>query len=269
VSEKRTALVTGASSGIGVAIAVELGSLGWRVGLGARRVDRLEETAAAVRDAGGTAFAHALDVTDATSVATCFAAVEAELGPVDALVNNAGMATPGWLHRTPPDAIKREVETNLLGPILTSQVLIAALRDRGDRGDIVFITSDATRHARPRMATYTATKAGLEALAHSVALECEGTGIRSTVVRVGPTLSEFGFDWPMDELEDLMTYWPRFGLQRHGGVLEPEAIARAVAVVLTAPPGVRFDTVEVQPEAPVDDDRTAQAIERPPTRAGE
>jgi NADP-dependent 3-hydroxy acid dehydrogenase YdfG len=269
VSDERTALVTGASSGIGVAIAVELGRLGWRVGLGARRVDRLEETAAAVSNAGGTAFAHPLDVTDAGSVAACFAAVDAELGPVDALVNNAGIATPGWLHRAAPDAIKREVETNLLGPILTSQILIAALRERGDRGDIVFITSDATRHARPRMATYTATKAGLEALAHSVALECEGTGIRSTVVRVGPTLSEFGFDWPMDELEDLMTYWPRFGLQRHGGILEPEAIARAVAMVLTAPPGVRFDTVEVQPEAPVDDDRTAQIIERPPARTGE
>ena len=263
MSDKRTALVTGASSGIGVAIAVELGRLGWRVGLGARRVDRLEETATAVRDAGGTAFAHALDLTDAASIDACFAAVEAELGPIDALVNNAGLATPGWLHETAPDAIKREIETNLLGPILTSQILIAALRERGARGDIVFITSDATRNARPRMATYTATKAGLEALAHSVALECEGTGIRSTVVRVGPTLSEFGFVWPMDELEDLMTYWPRFGLQRHGGFLEPEAIARAVATVLTAPPGVRFDTVEVQPEAPMDDDRSAQIIERP------
>jgi len=163
VSDERTALVTGASSGIGVAIAVELGRLGWRVGLGARRVDRLEETARAVRDAGGAAFAHALDLTDAASIDACFAAVEAELGPIDALVNNAGLATPGWLHHTPPEAIQREVETNLLGPILTSRLLIATLRERGARGDIVFITSDATRHARPRLATYTATKAGLEA----------------------------------------------------------------------------------------------------------
>ena len=134
----------------------------------------------------------------------------------------------------------------------------------------MFITSDATRHARPRMATYTATKAGLEALAHCVALECEGTGIRSTVVRVGPTTStEFGTGWPIDELEDLMTYWLRFGLHRHNGLLDPEAIARAVAMVLTAPPGVRFDTIEVQPEAPVDDDRTGQIIERPPARTRE
>ena len=264
MSDERIALVTGASSGIGVAIAVELGRLGWRIGLGARRMDRLEDTAHAVREAGGTAFACVLDVTDANSIAACFTAVEGELGPIDVLVNNAGMANPGWLHRIAPEAIQREVETNLIGPILMSRIAIAALRDRGARGDLVFITSDATRHARPRMATYTATKAGLEALAHSLALECEGTGIRSTVVRVGPTLSEFGFGWPMDELEDLMTYWPRFGLQRHAGLLEPEAIGRAVVAVLTAPPGVHFDTVEVQPEAPIDDDRTAPVIERPP-----
>jgi NADP-dependent 3-hydroxy acid dehydrogenase YdfG len=263
VSEERTALVTGASSGIGVAIAVELGRLGWNVGLGARRVDRLEETAAAVRDAGGTACAAALDLTDPASIESCFATVEAELGPIDALVNNAGMAVPGWLHRATPEDVQQEVATNLVGPILTSRIAIAGWRERGVRGDVVFITSDATRHARPRMATYTATKAGLEALAHSVALECEGSGIRSTVVRVGPTISEFGFGWPMDELEELMTYWPRYGLQRHAGYLEPEAIARAVAMVLTAPPGVLLDTVEVQPEAPMDDQSPAPIIERP------
>lgn len=263
MNDERTVLVTGASSGIGVAIAVELGRLGWRIGLGARRVDRLEETATAVREVGGTAFAHSLDVTDAESVDAWFAAVTAALGPVDALVNNAGMATPGWLHRTPADAVRREVETNLLGPILTSRVAIASLRERGARGDLVFVTSDATRHARPRMATYTATKAGLEALAHSIALECEGTGIRSTVVRVGPTLSEFGFGWPMDELEDLMNYWPRYGLQRHAGLLEPTAVAGAVITALTAAPGVHLDTIEVQPEAPMDDDGPSPIIERP------
>ena len=82
-------------------------------------------------------------------------------------------------------------------------------------------------------------------------------------MRVGPTLSEFGFGWPMDTLEDIMSYWPRFGLQRHGGLLEPEAIARAVVTAVTAPPGVVVDTVEVQPEAPVGDESPAQIIERP------
>ncbi len=260
---RRVALVTGASSGIGRVIAIELGRLGWPVALGARRVDRLDETAAEVEAAGGEPFAHALDVTEGASIDAFVSAAERALGPVDVLVNNAGMATPGWLHAVPVDALRREVATNLLGPILLSRLVIASLRERGAPGDLVFITSDASRNARPRMATYTATKAGLEALAHALAMECEGSGIRSTTVRVGPTLSEFGFGWDMDELADIMAYWPHFGLQRHNGVLDPSAIARAVVVAVTAPPGVHFDTVEVQPEAPVGESGPAQILERP------
>ena len=180
MGEQRVAIVTGASSGIGVSIATELGRLGWKVALGARRVDRLEDTA------------HALDVSDSASIEGFFRAVEADFAPVDVLVNNAGMATPGWLAHTPVEAIEREVHTNLLGPILLSRLTIASLQARDARGHIVFITSDATRHPRPRMTTYTATKAGVEALAHCLSLELEGTGIRSTAVRVGPTVSEFG-----------------------------------------------------------------------------
>ncbi|MGI8795002.1 MAG: SDR family NAD(P)-dependent oxidoreductase, partial [Acidimicrobiia bacterium] len=129
-------------------------------------------------------------------------------------------------------------------------------------GDLVFISSDATRNARPRMATYSATKAGVELLARSLAMELEGSRIRSTVVRVGPTLSEFGFGWDMDVLQDLMAFWPRYGLQRHAGVLEPAAVARAVVFAVSAPPGVHLDTIEVQPEAP-SGEGPAQIVERP------
>jgi len=261
--EQRSAFVTGASSGIGRAIAVDFGHLGWRVALGARRRDRLEDAADAVRAAGGAACALPLDVGDADSVASFFAAAESEVGPVDVLVNNAGVATPGWLHELPVDALQRDVATNLLGPLLTSRLALASLRARDVGGDLVFITSDATRHPRPRMAPYTATKAGLEALAQSLALELEGTGIRATTVRVGPTLSEFGFGWPMDDLDDLMAYWPRFGLQRHAGYLDPSAVAHAVTTAVTAPRGVLIDTIEVQPEAPVGETGAAVIIERP------
>lgn len=259
----RTAIVTGASSGIGVTIATELGRLGWRVAIGARRADRLADTASSIVEAGGEAFAHRLDVSDAGTIEEFFEATERALGPVDVLVNNAGVSYPGWLTDIAVADIEREVATNLVGPILMSRLTIASMTRRGARGDLVFITSDASRHPRPRMATYTATKAGLEALAHSLAMELEGTGIRATTVRVGPTLSEFGFGWPMESLEDLLGYWPRFGLQRHAGVLEPEAIAHAVIAVVTAPPGVMLDTVEVQPEAPIGDRGRATPLTRP------
>jgi len=260
---RRTAIVTGASAGIGVAIATELGRLGWSIAIGARRTDRLEETAARVRDAGGTAYAHELDVSDPSSIEVFFASTEAALGPVDVLVNNAGIAHPGELPNISVEAIEREVATNLTGPILLSRLVIESLRRRHARGDLVFITSEASRLARPRMATYTATKAGLEALARSLAMELEGTGIRATTIRVGPTVSEFGFAWPMEDIEDLLAFWLRFGFQRHGGVLDPEAIARAVVTAVTAPPGVLLDTIEVQPEAPVGDHGPATALERP------
>jgi NAD(P)-dependent dehydrogenase (short-subunit alcohol dehydrogenase family) len=264
VSEaRRVAVVTGASSGIGRTIATELGRLGWAVAIGARRVDRLAEAADEVRAAGGEPYAHALDVSDEVSIETFVEAVERDLGPIDVLVNNAAMSTPGWLHDIPTAKLREEIDTNLLGPILITRAVVASLRARGAPGDLVFITSDASRNPRPRMATYTATKAGLEALAHSLAMECEGSGIRSITVRVGPTLSEFGFGWPMESLEDLMAYWPRFGLQRHAGVLDPSAIAHAVVVAVTAPVGVHFDTIEVQPEAPIGSDAPAQIIERP------
>jgi len=259
----RMAIVTGASSGIGRAIAVAFGGLGWRVAIGARRTDRLDEAAAEVRAAGGAPFAHLLDVADTESIAAFCAAAEAELGPVDVLVNNAGVASPGWLDRIPVEAIQHEVATNLLGPILMTRHAVSSLRARDAAGDIVFITSDATRHPRPRMATYTATKGGVEALAHALALELEGSGIRASIVRVGPTLSDFGFGWPMDELVDLMAYWPRFGLQRHAGVLEASTVARAVIATVTAPAGVHVELTEVQPEAPVGDSGPAEIVERP------
>jgi NADP-dependent 3-hydroxy acid dehydrogenase YdfG len=250
VAEARTAIVTGASSGIGRAIACAFGAEGWKVAIGARRDDRLQEAAGEVEAAGGKPFAHYLDVTDVRSIDTFFAAAERTLGPVDILVNNAGTSMPGSLHTIDDEALRCEVETNLLGPMLTSRRAITSLLARGAAGDLVFISSDATRHARPRMAAYSATKAGVELLARSLAMELEGTHIRSTIVRVGPTVTEFGSSWPADELDELMRYWPRYGLQRHTGYLQADDVARAVITAVTAPTGVHVDTIEVQPEAP-------------------
>jgi NADP-dependent 3-hydroxy acid dehydrogenase YdfG len=242
--------VTGASSGIGRAIACAFGAETWKVAIGARRNDRLGEVAAEVESAGGEPFAHPLDVTDPRSIEDFFTAAEDALGPVNTLVNNAGTSTPGRFHTIDDDALRREVDTNLLGPMLTSRRAITSMLARGSAGDLVFISSDATRHARPRMAAYSATKAGVELLARSLAMELEGTGIRSTIVRLGPTVTEFGARWPVDELQELMDYWPRYGLQRHGGVLAAEDVARAVVTAVTTPAGVHIDTIEVQPEAP-------------------
>ncbi len=161
----RVAVVTGASAGIGRAIAVALGGLGWTVGLGARRVAHLEETAKLVADAGGTPLVHVLDVTEPESIDAFFAFVRAESGPIQVLVNNAGTAVPGSIHEMADDDHRRIVETNLLGPMLLTRRIVAQLRADAMPGDIVFISSDATVNKRPDLATYLSTKAGLEAFA--------------------------------------------------------------------------------------------------------
>jgi len=244
------AVVTGASAGIGRAIAVGLGALGLRVALGGRRVSRLEETARLVEAAGGTPFVHALDVTDSASIDAFCAATTREAGPVDVLVNNAGTALPGDAHTLADADHRRIIDTNLLGSILMSSRIVSALRARGARGDIVFISSDSTVHHRPGLATYLASKAGVEAFAAALALECEGTAIRSSVVRVGPTLTGFADDWDLKVFDELMPRWHRFGVQRHFETLQPEDVAHAVVQVVTAPAHVWLPVVEVQPQPP-------------------
>jgi NAD(P)-dependent dehydrogenase (short-subunit alcohol dehydrogenase family) len=250
----RIAAVTGASAGIGRAVATALGAQGWTVAVGARRVEQLEETAALVTDAGGRALAHALDVTDPASIDAFCAFVQSEAGSIDVLVNNAGTALPGAIHDMPDDDHQRIVLTNLLGPIMMTRRVIMTLRESpGAAGDVVFISSDSTIHHRPALATYASTKAGLETFAATLALECEGTGIRSSVVRVGPTLTGFADGWELEIFEELMPRWQRFGIQRHFNTMQPEDVARTVVSVVTAPAHMWVPVVEIQPNPPLDE----------------
>ncbi|MFM8237485.1 MAG: SDR family oxidoreductase [Actinomycetota bacterium] len=247
----RVAVVTGASSGVGRAVAVAFGTLGWSVGIGARRRDALAETAGLVAEAGGRCLAHPLDVSDADSVDRFFGAVETALGPVDTVVNNAGTARPGDTTALGPDVHRMIVETNLLGAILVTRRALGAMRERtATTGDIVFISSDSTVHLRPGLATYLATKAGLEAFAATVALECEGTGIRSSVLRLGPTLTGFADEWDLEVFTELMPRWHRFGVQRHFATLEPADVADAVVRMVTAPAHSWVPILELQPNPP-------------------
>jgi NAD(P)-dependent dehydrogenase (short-subunit alcohol dehydrogenase family) len=249
----RVAVVTGASGGIGRAIAQALAALGWPVAVGARRVDQLDETVALITDAGGTAYAHALDVCESASIDAFLAATAAELGPVDVLVNNAGTAAPGALHEMDDAQHERIVTTNLLGPILMSKRVVADLRSRKALGDIVFISSDATVRPRLYLGTYGASKAGLESYATTLAMECEGFPIRSSIVRVGPTVTGFADGWDTEMFVDIIPHWQRFGIQRHFNTMQPEDVARAVVTTVTAPPHMWIPVVEVQPQPPNDD----------------
>lgn len=243
----RTVLVTGASSGIGAETAVAFGALGWPVALGARRLDRMDEVARRVRDAGGRAFVHALDVSDEASIEAFWGAATEALGPVDVLVNNAGKSVLNLLRDASPDALRDEIAVNLTGPMLLSRLAIPSMLERRS-GDLVFVSSENAVHPRPYQAGYTASKAGLEGLAAVLEMELEGTGVRSTVVRPGPTGSEFGANMDHAVLHRALEAWRYWGVQRKLHWMPAESVARAIVRVVTTPVEESYTTlVQVMP----------------------
>lgn len=250
--ERRPAVVTGASSGIGAATALALAAAGYPVALGARRTDKCEEVAVQVREAGGEAVVHALDVTDADSVATFAEKVTAELGDIEVVVSNAGAVGPGTIHEVDTERFAHELDLNIVGAHRLVRAFVPGMVERR-RGDIVFVSSDVAVRARPFMSSYAAGKWGLEGLAHAMQMELEGTGVRASIVRPGPTWSEMGSDWDVDEAAFVLNQWVRFGQARHPHFLKPAAIADAITTVVSAPRGVHLNLIEVSPEAPLED----------------
>lgn len=246
--ERRAAVVTGASSGIGAATAAALAATGHPVVLAARRLDRCEELAAKVRADGGEAVALPLDLADPASIDAFTAAAEGALGPIEVVVSNAGTVRP---ETALGDAagFADQVQVNLVGAQRVVSSLGRAMVGRG-RGDVVLVTSDVVRAPRTHMAGYVAAKWGLEGLARAMQMELEGTGVRVGIVRPGPSATEQGTDWPAEVVDTVMADWSRWGLLRHPGYLRPRDVAAAVLAVVGTPRGTSLSLVEVQPEAP-------------------
>lgn len=250
--ERRPVVVTGASSGIGAATARVLAARGYPVALGARRTDRLEELVTAIRDAGGEAVAHALDVTSDESVAEFAAKATADLGDIEVVISNAGMTAPGTLHEISSERFASELDINLVGAHRVAHAFVSGMVARR-RGDLVLVSSDVAVRARPHMAAYAASKWGLEGMAQAMQMELEGTGVRVSVVRPGPTWSEIGNEWPADEGAKVLESWIKFGLARHPHFLKATALAEAIHTVVSAPRGVHLSLIDVNPEAPLED----------------
>ncbi|KAA1416387.1 SDR family oxidoreductase [Nocardioides humilatus] len=249
---RRPAVVAGASSGIGAETALALAAAGYPVALGARRVDRCEELAAQIRADGGEAVAHALDVSSDEAVADFAAKAAADLGDIEVVISNAALIGPGGLLETDSERLAREVDVNLLGPHRLVRAFVPGMVERR-RGDIVFVSSDVAVRPRPFMGGYSATKAGLEGLVGALQMELEGSGVRASVVRPGPTWSEMGMDWDADAAAKVLNSWIKFGQARHSHFLKARAIADAIATVVSAPRGVHLSPVDVNPEAPLEE----------------
>ncbi|MBC7303444.1 MAG: SDR family oxidoreductase [Nocardia sp.] len=248
--DRRPALIAGASSGIGAATAVALAELGHPVTLGARRVELCEEIAAKIRADGGQAYAHRLDVTDADSVDEFVTAAEHTMGPTEILVSGAGDIEFSLVGEMDPERFLFQVQVHLVGAQRLVHRVLPGMTARR-RGDLVVISSDCADNPRPRSGAYSAAKNGLEAMVGQLRMELEGTGIRASLVRPGPTLTGMGMDSTPEIVGPVLTDWKDWGLARHPYMLRPRHLADAVATVVSVPRGAHMVLVEVQPEAPL------------------
>lgn len=220
---KRVALVTGASGGIGAAVARSLAADGQIVAVGyAGNADAAADTAQQITEAGGTARAVRIDVTEAATVDAAFADVEATFGPVEILVNAAGVNRDKLLVQLSEDDWQHTLDTDLTGPYRTTK---RALRPmiRARYGRIVNVSSIVAATGSPGQANYAAAKAGLVGFSRSLAREVASRGITVNVVEPGP------IDTPMlaavsDERRELLASATAVG--RLG---RPEEVAAVVA----------------------------------------
>ncbi len=181
---KRTALVTGASRGIGKACALTLASAGHRLVLASRTVEKLEETAGEIRAAGGEAFVVEVDLASRDSIADGFAKAAKEFGRIDILINNGGMTKDGLAMRMKPADWDVVLQTNLTGAFhAIQQVMAAMMRERWGR--IVNISSVVGEMGNPGQANYAASKAGLIGLTKSLAREIGSRNITVNAVAPG------------------------------------------------------------------------------------
>ena len=175
-------VITGASRGIGAELAAELAARGARVVLIARSREALEKLAA---DLDGEAFP--ADLTDGGAIESVVRAVEAD-GPIDVLVNNAGVDLTGALVELPAEQIEQLVLLNISAPILMSRAVIPGMIERG-RGHIVNVSSLAGTNALPGLAPYAASKAALSHFTAGLRAELKGTPVTTTLAEIGPVES--------------------------------------------------------------------------------
>jgi short-subunit dehydrogenase len=186
----RVAVITGASSGIGLAIAQALAREGARVVLGARREDRLDEAVAAIRAAGGQADRFALDVTDEAGVQQLVAHAQATFGPLDIMVCNAGFGYYGTVEQTQPDTMTRMMDVNFMGTFLAARAALPIFRARGG-GHLVLISSIVGQRGIAYMSGYSATKAAQKGFAEGLRAEFSGTAVHVSIVYPISTETEF------------------------------------------------------------------------------
>jgi NADP-dependent 3-hydroxy acid dehydrogenase YdfG len=237
----RVAVVVGASSGIGAAVARALNAEGARVALAARREEALLEIQSGLEDRDGQkSIVATADVTDRDQVDSLVRRTGEELGPVDILVNCAGVMYYTLMKNVREEEWERTVEVNCKGALNCVGAILPGMIERG-RGHIVTISSDAGRRVFPGLAVYSASKFFVEALSQGLRLETAGTGLKVTTIQPGNVATDL-ISMSADE-EALEEY----GQPGDSRVLDPEDVAASVVYALVQPEHVAVNELLVEP----------------------
>lgn len=186
----QVAVITGASSGIGMETALEFARCGARLVLAARRKDRLIEVAKRVSELGGDVLVFPTDVTEMEQINALIEAAMERYGQIDILVNNAGFGQLSTIEDTTPDEMREIFDVNFMGTFYATRAVIPHMRNQG-RGHIINVSSTAGARGLSRMGAYCVTKSAQKALTEALRLELDGSGIKVSLVMPVFTETEF------------------------------------------------------------------------------
>lgn len=199
----QVAVITGASSGIGWALAQALAAQGCRVGLVARRADRLDALADTIRQAGGTAAVAAADVAERGPTVAAIHQIRDQLGPIDLLVANAGVGAPTFLQPMNVEQIEQMFRVNVFGVVYAIEAVLPEMLARG-RGHIAGVSSLAAYKGLPGEAAYCASKAAVSSYLEGLRIHLRDRGIAVTTICPGfvktpmTDVNDFKMPWLMD-----------------------------------------------------------------------
>ncbi len=227
----QVAWVTGAGRGIGRATALALAAQGAAVAVVSRTQSEMDEVIAAIRAQGGKAIASLLDVSNWDMVNWTAQQIEAALGPIDLLINNASVLEPlGKLWETDPEQVGRLIDINLTGAYYCMRAVLPGMLERG-RGVIVNLSSGAAVSAAPGWSAYAASKAGLDHITRNLAADLKGTPVRAYSLHPGLVETKMQETLRATTPDQFPAERRQFFVDQkeQGRVLTPEVPARAIA----------------------------------------
>ncbi|HLO50077.1 MAG TPA: SDR family oxidoreductase [Kamptonema sp.] len=231
----KQALITGASSGIGKATALAFAKAGINLALVSRTAEKLEAVAIAARLAGVKAEAYPLDLAAHEDVRSRISAIASEFGPIDILINSAGMGYTGSLAEMPSNDWQRVFNLNVTSVLQCIQGVLPGMRDRG--GIIVNVVSIAGTQVFPNWGAYCASKFALLALSKTLAIEERPHGIRVSAICPGSV------NTPIWDTESVQANFDR------SAMLTPEIVAESILHIVSLPPSAAIEELTLMPNA--------------------